>query len=210
MVEPFPHKLFLIVVYGGVLAVGLVAFCRAGEPKPIAPFTAQISQVWIPDGQLNVIHCIKSYTTLIRQNIDLVMILRVANTSSQPIEIADYALEVKSPNGNWTPTTKPLLRPYDGLWTEYLDKTHPPIKYLDFTKNSFEIQARSKAIKPGDSIEGWALFNVGYKPDHADTKLRLTLWKLGGEVIQRIELVNGPGIRWVSLFVGVNPYPSCK
>lgn len=197
---------------------GLIGFTVSDLPdwydsfKELAnpPFAADMSSTWVPEGRLSVIYCKTADRTMSRGNVDLVMVLRVVNKSSQPVEIADYSLEAKLPNGKWTQIEKVLV-PSDNLYTEYIDGTNATPKYLDFSKDTFHILARLKPIEPERSIEGWSLFNFGYKPDLMHAKFRLTLYDIGGEEIQQTELREGHGMNWVSFKVLTeNPYPICQ
>lgn len=168
--------------------------------------------MWVPDGTLNSIYCRVKDRTIIKENIDPVMVLRVENNNSQPIKIANYSLEARSPlNKEWKQIkrVKPVLS--NQFYAEYVDNNNPTPKYLDFSKDSIDILAQTKAIEPGDSITGWSFFDFGYKSDLKGMRFGLKLYNAEGEVMQQIEeLQEGDNMFWISLKAIDNPFPLCE
>jgi hypothetical protein len=205
-------------ILGGFIAAFIMAIIMYAAPvmgmpeKEVSnsPFTAHIEEIWVPDGTLNSIYCRVKDRTMIRENIDLVMVLRVENKNLQPIEIANYSLDARTPLKGWKQIKriKPVLP--EKFFTEYIDSSNPTPKYLDFSKDSFDVLAQTKALEAGHSITGWSFFNFGYKPDLKSTKFRLKLYNARGKVIQEIELREGEAISWISLKAIENPFPLCK
>ena len=149
-----------------------------------APYAASMQSYWVQPGRYRLVRCL-SPQTFAADEINLVLYLRITNTSPVPRQIDGYRVQVNS-RGSWLPLGRaPVFGSRTPLFIEFTPAGGKSASYLEATTVAFD-RKLSSPVEPGQSAEGWLFLRHPTESPpriQADTPLRVIVNDTRGDQV---------------------------
>lgn len=197
----------------GILLGAIPAWYPLLRELLTAPYAASMKSHWVQPGRYRLVRCL-SPQTFTTEDINMVLYLRITNTSSVTRQIDGYKVQINT-QGNWLSLGRaPVFGSPKPLFIEFTPDGNKSTGYFDATSVALD-RKLSTPVEPGQSAEGWVfLRHPAESPPRlqADTLLRVIVDDTRGDQVSISVSPPMKGQVWNQMELGVLPKgtaPAC-